>query len=36
MVGFRINIDGLTGSPEVKLSLVVGKDIQQRGRRNSP
>ena len=28
-VGFRINIDGLVQSPEVKLSLVVGKEIQQ-------
>ena len=28
-VGFRVNIDGLIQSPEVKLSLVVGKEIQQ-------
>ena len=28
-VGFRVNIDGLIQSPEVKLSLVVGKKIQQ-------
>ena len=28
-VGFRVSIDGLVQSPEVKLSLVVGKEIQQ-------
>ena len=33
-VGFRVNIDGLIQSPEVKLSLVVGTERQQA--RNSP
>ena len=28
-VGFRVNIDGLVQIPEVTLSLVVGKEIQQ-------
>ena len=28
-IGFRININGLIQGPEVKLSLVVGKEIQQ-------
>ena len=29
MIGFRINIIGLIQGPEVKLSLVVGREIQQ-------
>ena len=28
-VGFRVNIDGLVQIPEVTLSLVVGKEMQQ-------